>query len=296
MGTLGGSPLDTQIVQRILLDNGNQQRSVGTRGGYSTGQATLGELFKSLVVFCPPEHQPQAVEFFTSAEAERDIQLTRTVENGLSFLIFAPTAEQARQRATGILRLHDAAVSRPLQQFLLAESRKHLAEARAKCDEHDRLLAELVAEREKLKEPSEVSTDILTELKAQRIMVTIELAGLSARVKACDQMLIPPRQGETKRLEAGALQAISDIKVKAEIERIGTQEKLDRINAFIAEGDRRRAIQSNIATLTNRRDRALEAARASLQDAEAHATRIDLYAPRALENNTITISPVEWTE
>ena len=57
----------------------------------------------------------------------------------------------------------------------------------------------LRAEEEKLSKPSEISADILSQLKAQKVMVAVELAGLNWRVKACDEMLKDP-----KRLEISA--------------------------------------------------------------------------------------------
>ena len=292
LGSAGGWSLRDQpkeVSERMYLDRGATASGFGNRG------VSVSEFFKSLAANCPAEQHPQELDTLTAADHERDLRMMNDGQ-GFQFVIYAPTAEQAQQRAAAILRLHDCGVSRPLQQHFLAEGQKKLAAARTQCEEYDRVRAERDAERGKLQEPSEVSTDILTELKAQRIMVAIELAGLSARVKACDQMLSPPKPGDTKRLEAAAFQAISDMKVKAEIERIGTQEKLDRINAFIAEGDRRRAIQSNLVMLSGRLSNIREAAIRFIVDAETHAQLVDHFAPRELENNTLKISPVEWTE
>ena len=163
-------------------------------------------------------------------------------------LNIASTAEEAEARAAAILRLYDCGAARPLQRYFLAEAQEYLTEARAACDQFAKLSDEIAAEEEKIAKPSEVSPDILSQLKAQRVMVAVELAGLNARVKACDSML-----NEPKRLEVSTLQSISDMKVKAEIERIGTKEKLDQINSFIAEGDRREGIQKNLDQLGAKR-------------------------------------------
>jgi hypothetical protein len=122
-------------------------------------------------------------------------------------------------------------------------------------------------------------------------MMAVEMAGLNARVKACDAML-----NEPKKLEVSALQSVSDMKVKAEIERIGTQEKLDRINTFVAEGDRREAIQKNLLLLKGRRDTIYRTVTARLDAAESYLALVQYYAPRDIEANTVTISPVEWTD
>src|SRR5439155_14574231 len=128
------------------------------------------------------------------------------------------------------------------QQYFLAEGRKRIENARTRYVEVARQGDVLRAEQEKLAKPSEISADILSQLKAQKVMVAVELAGLNARVKACDEML-----KDAKRLEVSALQSISDMKVKAEIERVGIKEKLDQINTFINEGDTRQATHGRIA-------------------------------------------------
>jgi hypothetical protein len=265
-----------EMVDRIALENGSHGRR---------------SFLKLLAEYCPADQRPDAqLAFLTSAEFDRDVR-GMLDGHGFTFTVYAPTADEAKDRAAAIVRLYDCGACRPLQQYFLIEGRKRLAAARAKCDEYDKLSEEIRVEEEKINQPSEVSTDILSQLKAQRVMVAVELAGLSARVKACDQML-----NEPKRLEVSTLQSISDMKVKAEIERIGTQEKLDRINTFIAEGDRREAIQKSISKLNARLQAVRREASNPISEAESHAQLIEHYAPRELEGNAIVISPVEWTE
>jgi hypothetical protein len=270
-----------EITERLHLERGEHD-------SYQSPSQAL----KRLAEFCPADQRPdEQLDYLTSKEFDRDVRLIIPERGRFEFTLYAPTAEAAQQRAAAIVRLYDCGASRPLQRYLLAEGRKQLAAARAKCDEYDKIREEIQAEQAKLSGPSEVSTDILSQLKAQRVMVAVELAGLSARVKACDQMLNEPR-----RLEVSTLQSVSDMKVKAEIERIGTQEKLDRINAFIAEGDRREAIQRNVVRLNNRLRTLQQEYSYPRMMAENSAHFIEQYAPRQLEGNAIVISPVEWTE
>ena len=113
---------------------------------------------------------------------------------------------------------------------------------------------------------------------------------LSARVKACDEMLKDP-----KRLEISALQSVSDMKVKAEIERIGIKEKLDQIHAFIAEGDSRVTTNKQITKMQSQLQRHRSEARQQEERAESHFRLVFLYAPLQLADNKITISP-GWTD
>src|SRR5439155_20324416 len=160
------------------------------------------------------------------------------------------------------------------QQYFLAEGRKRIENARTRYVEVARQGDVLRAEEEKLAKPSEISADILSQLKAQKVMVAVELAGLNARVKACDEMLKDP-----KKLEISALQSISDMKVKAEIERVGIKEKLDQINAYIGEGDTRRALSDHIKELRQAYDSAAGLAHAYEIEATSLARLFDLYAP-----------------
>lgn len=277
-----GFPKD--IAGRIALDNGSMF-SRQSRGS----QPSL--IFKQLAEYCPADQRPAGqLPILTAPESDRAFNWS-SGNRGYAFKIYAPTAEEAKERAAAILRLLDGGISRPLQQYFLTQGREHLALARTKCDEYDALSAEIRLEQEKLDLPSEVSADILSQLKAQRVMVAVELAGLNARVKACDQMLSEP-----KRLEVSTLGSISDMKVKAEIERIGTQEKLGRINAFIADGERREVIRMNILNLTNRRSDVRRLASSETNYAEAHIRLVEYYAPQDIEGGAIVISPLEWTE
>ena len=92
-----------------------------------------------------------------------------------------------------------------------------------------------------------------------------------------------------------ALQSVSDMKVKAEIERIGIKEKLDQIHAFIAEGDSRVTTRQQITKMQNQLQSHRSEARQQEERAESHFRLVFLYAPLQLADNQITISPVEWT-
>ena len=252
---------------------------------------SISLVFEVLANHCPADQLPDAalVAFLTSAECDRDVR--GTSNNQQVFSIFAPTVKEAEARVAAIIRLYDCGAFRPLQQYFYAEGQTHLLKALAGCDPFDKLTEEVHAEEEKLARPSEVSADILSQLKAQKIMVAVELAGLNARVKACDGMLSDP-----KKLEASTMQSISDMKVKAEIERIGTKEKLDQIISFIAEGDKREAINGNILKLNGRRARIEREASNAANMADTYAYLAALYSPRPVEGNKVLIHPVEWTE
>jgi hypothetical protein len=264
---------------------------------------SLHELFKQLAENCQAESRPDQalVDLLTSAVERGDIQRRRigflsdsgkrvaiSELRAWQFTLFAPTTEEARQRSATILQLLDCGLSRPMQRFALEQGKASLASARQAESEIATANKAIAVEQEKLDKPSEISADILSQLKAQKIMVAIELSGLIARGKACDEML-------TRELPASTLASIGDMKVKAEIDRIGIKEKLDQINALIAEGEARQAARARLITLTEAKRRALSSLSSAQTTAAQYADIFELYSPLQLENNQITISPIEWT-
>ena len=260
---------------------------------------SLSEHHKLMLEQCAAVNRPSQamVEFLTSEDCDRDVTRTYgyvkergTNGTGWTFRIYGNSAEESKARVAALLQLIDGGVSRPMRQYFLTEGHKQLESVRTHFAEVAEQSAAIRVEEDKLVQPSEISSDILSQLKAQKVMVAVELSGLSARVKACDEMLKDP-----KKLEISTLQSISDMKVKAEIERVGIKEKLDQINTFIAEGDQRQAAQGRIIDLRGVQTNALNRARSVQSRALSYAGLFDLYAPLPLKDNQITISPVEWT-
>ena len=272
------------------------------RPGFGS-HSKLDEYFKLLVEHTPADQLPPEpiVKFLTSPDCNRDVHrnaVNRVMRGTTSvnaqgtwqFTVYGTTAAEVEARVAGILQLLDAGMSRPIQRNLLKQGQAYLAEAK-KSEEAIAAQNEAIrTEQERLAKPSEISPDILSQLKAQKVMVAVELAGLIARVKACDEMLKDP-----KKLEISTLQSISDMKVKAEIERVGIKEKLDQINTFIGEGDGREAAQARLLTAENRKRSAQTTLRNHSSAANDWAQLIAFYAPLQLDQNEITISPVEWT-
>jgi hypothetical protein len=235
------------------------------------------------------------IDFLTSDACGRDVRYSITVRGiarfNLLFQVFAPTAEEADERARAIIRLYDFGFCRPLQQSLLGEGQKVLEQLRSQNAELSQLSATIRAEDEKQAKQSEISGDIFSQLKAQKVMVAVELAGLNARVKACDAMLTDP-----KKLEVSTLQSVSDMKVRAEIERVGMKEKLDQINLFIAEGEAQTAANFRRSELHSKIDGLRNGIRSSEQSATRYAELVSHYGPFQIPDNQIAVGPIEWTQ
>jgi hypothetical protein len=294
--TAGVDPADLQSISKYASQLVEDRER-------PSGDNSIRDLFRSLVERCPPDERPaeQLVEFLTSADVDRDIKQNNMrqfetnsgeVVGGWAFTIYAPTAEEGENRAKAILRLIDYSKS-PLGEERFARAREALAAARRKEMELAKITDGIEALDAKIAQPSDIHGDILSELKAQKIMVTIELSGLSARVKACDEML--KESSVQRELSVSTLQSVSDMKIKAEIERIGIKEKLDQINKFIEEGDSRVATQNRILELHGARKLAEDQLRTLEMEAAQNVAQLRLGLPPHLLGNKLYVCPIEWT-
>lgn len=289
----------------LLHFQGSLGNSVQGRLYLVVGKMQLSDHFQLLLKQCTAELAPdqRTTDYLTSADCYGDVALifgdfqirlsdgSFKMLHHLHYLFLAPTADEVEKRAQAIVRLYDAGLSRPMQRYLVGEGQKALDAARKSYLELAQLTQAARAEEEKLAKPSEISGDILSQLKAQKVMVAVELAGLNARVKACDAMLADP-----KKLEISTLQSISDMKIKAEIERVGIKEKLDQINVFIAEGDLRTAARARQIELGAKVSNLRGDIKLSERSAMQYAELFELYAPFQIPDNQITIGPIEWSQ
>lgn len=289
---------------RILRDGdwlfgwhfGYRAESRSTRDSRSTrNRDPHSDYFKLLGEFCPRDRLPAQpmLDFLTGSDADRDVQWR--VGGGdegdrWELTVFAPTAKAAEERAAAILRLVDEGLCRSLQRDCLAEGRKALDAAHKVHDELVKLSQSSGELGAKLRKPSEISSEVLKELKSQKVMTDIELAGLTARVNACTAMLSKP-----KELSESAIETIGDMKVRAEIDRLGVKEKLDRINALVTEGNERELMQGKVLELYARSENLRREMDGHSRSAADYVRLLPFFAPLELKDNAIKVVPIEWT-
>ena len=266
---------------------------------------TLSGFFKLLSELSPKDQLPPqaALDYLASADCDRDVKWKLAFgpsepngpseRNGWIVNVYAPSEELAAERARSILQLFDNGLCRPLQRDCLHEGKSSLEAAQQGYAESAELTKAIAAKEAELANPSEITPDILTQLKAQKVMVSVEMAGLSARVKACNEMLKQAR--DDTRPPSPLQNSIGDMKVRAEVELVGTKEKLDRINALIAEGNSREALREQIRQLASAQSALQRRIGSHQRRAESYIHLVSLYAPLQLMDNQITVSPIEWT-
>jgi hypothetical protein len=203
--------------------------------------------------------------------------------------VLGATPEQAEQRAKALLTILDQGFSRPSQiaLFKLREQaceqfRDSQQKAEAAEKEHQSMVAEL-------KQYADFPNDTLTGLRVQLFQWEAELAGLQAKVEACDKLLAAGPAAERRK-------QIEEAKVAAQIELAGCEARRAKSASFIAKVKQR----EEVASKTNAASGSLASAQRAQSQITARIKRIDeelaTFAPVHLVDDTVIIQPVEWTK
>lgn len=146
-----------------------------------------------------------------------------------SFEILAPSPQRAKESARGLLILLDYGFYRPVHQGQLdnVELRKReLAEIRDKYEAVTAEVAKLQDLLERQSEYSDIAAESLNSLITQQRMISVDLAGVTARLEACTVLL-------TKTHKLPSRDRLEELKVTAEIELVGLSAKKAAIDAIV---------------------------------------------------------------
>lgn len=235
-----------------------------------------------------------------------------------SFTILSPSQDQARERAEALIRLLDGAIAVPLQQELRRQRqqqeetidslRKQLAEAQDAAEQTEEEYQKVAG--------TAVGHEELSQLKTERRLLDVELAGIRARIETAEEILaklrkpqggargnyggggrgdyggdIPPSPADARILK------VEDLKITAEIDLAGLAARRKVLDQLIEDGikradlNSRRFAQSNaVRELQDRLDKE-QRGFGGLQDVMERYSK--LYS---LKNDKVVIRPIKWTE
>lgn len=232
------------------------------------------------------------LKFFTSDDVDQGyLLLTRQVPILFisDFQILARTKEEAERRATTLVALVDWGVTRPIQLKLLE---RHKAQAQAYPKHQARLLAaeaELARLQKQLGEYAGVTGEMLGSLQSQQSQLDVDVAGVKARLEACDARL----KADAKPEQRAQLEAI---KLSAEIELTGCEARRAAAEKLVARVTMRNQVAQDLVkaqTTVNEAKRSFSDASSALINLQH---QLDDYQPLPLLENKVIIQPVEWTE
>ena len=153
-----------------------------------------------------------------------------TLENVcFTFEVLAPTAERAKELSHGMLALLDYGFYWPEHRALLHELKsreKELSDWRAKLAPVEAEVGKLDKELERQAEYRDIDAELLRSLVTQQRLIAVDLAGVTARLEACGELLRETRPSSKR-------DRVEELKVTGEIELVGLAAKKSAIDVLV---------------------------------------------------------------
>jgi hypothetical protein len=208
-------------------------------------------------------------------------------QNVMTYRILAATPERTKELTHALLALLDHGIIEPIQEHLkeLKEgAEKELAERRANLPAAQK---ELQALEEQLKHAEVLDTQTMNDLKTQRRLLQVDLAGVKARVAACEQLL-------GARLTDSRKEQVENIKIAAEIELAGLAARQKTIDAIIGEGQRVHELRDQRQRAVAKVNSLQQTIRSAEQTIADYTQTIQTYGPFRLVDDKVVIRPIKW--
>jgi hypothetical protein len=144
------------------------------------------------------------------------------------------------------------------------------------------------------KEFDDINTEVLSALKSQRRLLSIDQKGVTARIEACDKMLADLKQNQEQNTIANRQQP-ETAKVAAEIELVGLMAKHKEIDRIIQGVEKQREIVSKKTSAEQEiswKKQVVEQKNGIIELMKQYQLG---YQPLPVENNKVTIRRIKWT-
>jgi hypothetical protein len=222
--------------------------------------------------------------FVRNVTAPRDPGTSQRQERTASYDILAPTPERAKELSLALLATLDAVLTQPIQREL--QQRKEGYEKQ--IAQNREMLSVAVKERDTLKEQLKTAESLdaqaIGDLRTQRRLLEVDLAGVRARVEACEALL--NRGGLTNSRK----EQVENLKVAAEIELAGLAARQKTLDFIINQGDKGLALAS--------KDKSVKSQESNIRRFEGYVAdtqrRMDMYGPFRLVDDKVVIRPIKW--
>lgn len=261
---------------------------------FSSGTGNLerpsaSDYFRILIERTPKEQRPapELLDYLSSPAANQDITFSRS-STDIYLTVLGKTSDEVESRLKAIVQLLDAAMHQSTRRELLTGAQVSLAKAKAHLAEQQRLEADTKDLRERMGDAVRLPPEVLTHLQAQQITLGIDVEGLEAELKACDQLLQEKQRTEPER------EAARSRRVHSELELARERAKLARISALVKEGHVQVSRRRELGDLSAKVASAKSQAEADAHLVTTRASLIDFLAPLPAADDAIHIAPIEW--
>jgi hypothetical protein len=289
-------PLDERGRLPLLANLGSVN---GTGSNYvSSSSVSAAEFFTKVIAAVPTAGLPakEEREFFSDPQVYGEmLLLTVLADQGLTssgghwqFTIFGTTPQLVEKRATALLEILDRGGSQPVQLAIFKQREPlctQLRNHRKTVEDANRAVNSL---QEQSKGYADFTPDMLSNLRVQQLQLEVDLAGVKARIAACDRVLAGSALKPERRSQ------LEDLKVAAEIELAGYEARLMKSLEFIAKVKAKMELLGKVSTLESVQSLSGD----KIRQLESHIRSIDVvirsYGPLPLVDNKITVQPLEW--
>ncbi len=207
----------------------------------------------------------------------------------LAYLVLGRDVQSVESMARTLLALYDHELCGTVQESHIAQmllSQKEILDARKLLSEQQ---AKLDAVNQRLGQYEYVNPDTIADLNTQQRLITVDLAGVKARIDACTRIL----QRDDVRGRNIAEQ-VESIKITAEIELVGLAARKQAIDEIIRRASERQDLsaQRDVEKVALRQlAGTIESQQKSIAKAEFARQQ---FLPFPLQNNSVTIHELKW--
>jgi hypothetical protein len=253
---------------------------------------------RQIVGNLPADRRP-AAGVLAAFGAQKVPVVTRAIEvkdgavRYIRFEVLGTNREQAKELAAGLIQLYDDGLSYPSQKTwleLIQVAKDRMAAARTEVARLEEAIPGYRKQVEEFSEFKDISNEALASLKTQQRMLAVDLAGVKARIEACQRLL----GGRPENLGATRRDQVESLKVAAEIELVGLDAKRQEIDRLIKGAEGRRALQDRVNSAGGKIG---DLTRQMAQD----QPKIDFWAanraydePLPVLDNKVTIRRIKW--
>jgi hypothetical protein len=203
--------------------------------------------------------------------------------------VLAPDAEVAKQRVESLLSILDQGFSRPLQIGLFKVREENCRQLRVNDEKLTTAQAQLREADVAGKKEAVFSADAISLLRVQHFQYETELAGLEAKIAACEKLLNAGVPAERQK-------QIEEAKTASQIELAGCEARLAKSTAFLDKVKNRDELTAQQAGAIERISKAERLRQTLVERIEKIDQEIESFGPVRILGNSVIIRPVEWVK
>jgi hypothetical protein len=216
----------------------------------------------------------------------------KATPTSLQIRLLASSAEEAKELAQAWLTLYDWGLCYPAQKECLDVKNKlkqKLAEDSDQLPKEEKDLADSKQEVEKYKDFEDIKPETILNLTTQRRLLSVDLAGIKARIEACQEML------SQKDISARRSEQIEPALIAAQIELRGLAAKQTEIDRIIQGAQKRQELKAHIQSQQSQTIPRLNSTIASTKKAIQDIKDYQLgYESLPVEDGKVTIRRIKW--